>query len=207
MLSRMLTRSAGRASRFRHLTLAAIFGLPLVVLGLSAALYSAAWPKRFAVVAEGQVFRSGAVSADQLRTLKERKGLRSVLCLLNPSARETADERAAAEAQGIAWINIGLPGDGASTPEQRERIKAAMREAPKPLLVHCAAGTNRTGLAIGMYRLHEEGWTLEQVMRELRAFGFKDEEHHENLRQALAEEARQAAEHRAASRPTTGAGS
>jgi len=61
--------------------------------------------------------------------------------------------------------------------------------ALRPILVHCAAGVNRTGLAIGMYRLHVEGWTLEQVLEEMRHFGFEDLPKHENLRNALAAEA------------------
>ncbi len=54
---------------------------------------------------------------------------------------------------------------------------------------HCAAGVNRTGLAVGIYRLQNEHWTLEQVLAELRAHGFEDDSKHESVRQALAEEA------------------
>ncbi len=199
----MPLRFATRVSAPRHLPLVAIFGLPLVVLVVAGMFYTRAWPKRFSAVVEGQLYRSGTVTPAHLRSLKENKGLRSVLCLLNGTAPETAAEREAAAALGLNWINIGLPGDGASTPEQRAQIRAAMGGADKPLLVHCAAGTNRTGLAIGMYRLHEQGWSLEQVMQELRAFGFEDEAHHENLRQALADEARLAAGGQAATRPAS----
>jgi len=58
-----------------------------------------------------------------------------------------------------------------------------------PTLVHCAAGVNRTGLAVGMYRLHCQGWSLAQVMAELRANDFEDLPKHQNLRDALQAEA------------------
>jgi protein-tyrosine phosphatase len=113
-----------------------------------------------------------------------------VLSLLDANAPETIAERAAAEKLGLRWINVPLPGNGASTPEQRERIKQVLfDDSPSGLLVHCAAGTNRTGLAVGMYRMHRQGWTLDQVRAEMRRFDFEDEPHHENLRQALVAEA------------------
>ena len=162
----------------------------------AAALYGLAWtgmPKRFGVVEEGRLYRCGEISPRELERVARERGVRTVLSLLNPSVPESVAEREAAERLGLRWINVPLPGNGASTPEQRELIKAVLFDSEAaPLLVHCAAGANRTGLAAGMYRLHRQGWTLEQVLGEMRQYGFEDEEHHENLRQALAAEERMA---------------
>jgi len=147
-------------------------------------------PKRFAVVVDGRLYRSGTVTAAHLENLSNGYGVRTVLSLLNAEAPETIAERAAAEALGLRWINVPLPGNGASTREERERIKQVLfDDSLGGLLVHCAAGTNRTGLAVGMYRLHRGGWTVDQVLSEMRRFDFEDEPHHENLRQALVAEA------------------
>ena len=147
-------------------------------------------PKRFAAVVEGQLYRSGSVSPTQLERLYCDYGVTRVLCLLNPDDPDTQAEKLAAQRLGISWHNVPLPGNGASTPEDRRRI---LNEIINPqigaVLVHCAAGTNRTGLAVGLYRLHYQDWPLEKVEEELRAFDFEDEPQHENLRQALAEEA------------------
>ncbi len=156
------------------------------------------WPKRFAAVEDGRLYRSGDVWPGQLARLKETYGIRTILSLNNPEVLETQQERDAALALGIRWLNVPLTGDGASTRPDRERIKAILFDENGPMLVHCSAGVNRTGLAVGMYRLHRQGWSLDDVLREMRAFDFEDEPHHENLRQALAEEARIAAESRGA---------
>ena len=157
-------------------------------------------PKRFAAVVQGQLYRSGSVTPAQLERLCRDYGIRRVICLLNDQAPQTHAERDAAERLGIQWCNVPLPGNGASTPADRQRIRDLLADhSAGPTLVHCAAGVNRTGLTIGMYRLHQQGWTLEQVMRELRAFDFEDAPHHENLRQALAAEA--AAAESAATQP------
>jgi protein tyrosine/serine phosphatase len=145
-------------------------------------------PKRFAPVAEG-LYRSGEVSPRQLEHLTRQHGLKTVLSLLNPAADESRAEIAAAEKLGLAWLNIPLTGDGASTPADRDRIRAIVLDpSHRPMLVHCSAGANRTGLAIGMYRIHAEGWTYERVLEEMKQFDFEDEPHHENLRQALRNE-------------------
>ena len=175
---------------------------PFVVVGLAvasaAALYvwrsAHADPKRFAAVVEGRLYRCGTVSPTQLERLCREYGIRRVISLLNPDAPESVAEREAAARLGLEWHNIPLPGNGASAPAERDRIRTLLLdENAGPTLVHCAAGANRTGLAIGMYRLHRQGWSAAQVLEEMRRFGFEDEPHHQNLRDALAAEAALAA--------------
>jgi protein tyrosine/serine phosphatase len=38
--------------------------------------------------------------------------------------------------------------------------------------VHCQLGVDRTGMAIASYRMAEEGWSANEAMKEMRAFGF-----------------------------------
>ncbi|HUU97254.1 MAG TPA: tyrosine-protein phosphatase [Phycisphaerae bacterium] len=181
-------------------------GIPLLV-ALAVAIASAAvwWqlaqrlPKRFATVVEGRLYRSGQISPAQLERLVRGYGIRTVVSLLDREARVSVAERRTAERLGIAWHCVPLPGDGASTPAERAQVKTLLFDPDAgSTLVHCAAGVNRTGLAVGMYRLHVQGWPLEQVLEEMRAFGFEDRAHHANLRDALAAEAALAHEKREA---------
>jgi protein tyrosine/serine phosphatase len=50
-----------------------------------------------------------------------------------------------------------------------EIIKALsiIRSAPKPLLVHCKRGSDRTGAVIAMYRIIFENWTKEKALDEM----------------------------------------
>jgi len=173
-------------------------GVGLALLGVAALGVGAArlWrehfglPKRFGVVEAGRLYRCGEVTPGQLERVAREYRVRTVLSLLDPAVPESVAERQAAERLGLRWVNVRLPGDGASTPEQREQVKAVLLdEAAAPLLVHCAAGVNRTGLAVGMYRLHRQGWTIEQVLEEMRSYDFEDLPKHQALRAALAAEA------------------
>lgn len=143
-------------------------------------------PKRFGVVTPGLLYRCGDISPEELEAVTHTYGIRTVLSLLNPDVPKSAEERDAARRLGLRWENVPLSGDGASTPADRERIKDILFDPDVgPLLVHCSAGTNRTGLTIGMYRIHRDGWTVERVLDEMRRYGFEDLPKHENLREAL----------------------
>jgi len=145
-------------------------------------------PKRFGVVEPGRLYRCGDITAYQLAHVTRKYGVRTVLSLLSPDVPESVAEREAAERLGLRWVNVPLPGNGASTPEQRQEIKSVLFDGGDgPILVHCAAGTNRTGLAVAMYRLRQ-GWTVEQVLAEMREYGFEDLPQHQNLREALVSE-------------------
>jgi protein tyrosine/serine phosphatase len=187
---------APTASRFTHrrLVAAALIAAALGCgLGASTWWYNQRLPKRFGVVAERRLYRSGEVTPAQLQRLQQQHGIRTVVSLLDPTAPESVAERTAADALNMTWINIPLRGNGASTPADRNQLREVLAdESLAPVLVHCAAGTNRTGLAVGMYRLHHDGWPLEKVMEEMKRYDFEDEAHHENLRQALQAEAERA---------------
>jgi hypothetical protein len=182
------TMPPARPAARRRRTVATL-AVVLIVVGGGAAYWwhATRLPKRFAVVAPGRLYRSGEVSPTQLERLQREYGIGRVICLLNESAPVTLAERDAAQRLGLRWENVSLTGDGASTLEDRARILSLLTEpnAP-PTLVHCAAGVNRTGLAVGLYRRHVEGWSYDQVLEELHEFDFEDLPKHESLRQALA---------------------
>lgn len=146
-------------------------------------------PKRFGTVVEGRLYRSGEITPHELEYLAREYGLRTVLSLLKHSMPESIPERQTARRLGLRWVNVPLPGNGASTPAERDKIKSVLFDHDAaPLLVHCAAGVNRTGLAVGLYRIHQQGWTLADVLSEMREYDFEDLPRHQNLREALAAE-------------------
>lgn len=51
------------------------------------------------------------------------------------------------------------------------------RDAPKPVLVHCWHGSDRTGAVVAAYRIVFENWTAEAALDELRHGGYGYHEH------------------------------
>jgi len=51
-------------------------------------------------------------------------------------------------------------------------IRILRDPANQPVFVHCLHGSDRTGLAVGAYRIIEQDWKAEDAAAELHAFGF-----------------------------------
>jgi protein tyrosine/serine phosphatase len=45
---------------------------------------------------------------------------------------------------------------------------------PKPVLLHCEHGEDRTGLAVAAYRVVVSGWTKDEAMDEALKFGYRN---------------------------------
>lgn len=130
--------------------------------GLSAALGAAAMAGylgyqqsigNFHAVVEGEVYRSGQLSPDALAEVHRSYGIRSILNLRGTYPGEAWYDAEVAEAArlGIAHVDFEMNASIQLTDPDAEQLIALMREMPKPLLVHCRHGSDRTGLAMSLY--------------------------------------------------------
>jgi tyrosine-protein phosphatase SIW14 len=65
-----------------------------------------------------------------------------------------------------------------------EKIIAAlkiMKNSPKPLVVHCKHGSDRTGVVIAMYRIVFENWEKEKAIEELSSGGYGFHTQYKNI--------------------------
>ncbi len=116
----------------------------------------------------GVLYRSGQLTADQLTAAVKSHGIRTVVNLQLPGEELTAERELSARL-GVDFVNLPMPGDGFGEEWQfREILKITDDPQRRPVLVHCARGTCRTGAAVAMYRFERDGWTLEDVAAEMR---------------------------------------
>lgn len=52
-------------------------------------------------------------------------------------------------------------------------LKLVRNNPDKKIFVHCRFGGARTGMMIASYRMEVQGWTAEEAMQEMRAYGFR----------------------------------
>jgi len=58
------------------------------------------------------------------------------------------------------------------------RLLKVIEENPgKKVFVHCRLGDDRTGMAIASYRMAEQGWSADEALKEMKAFGFSAVHH------------------------------
>ena len=127
------------------------------------------FPKRFAEVVPGKLYRSGYCQPGPLTRIIRDHNIKTILVLLNdePDSPEQQKELAVVQREGVKLIRIGMPGDGCADFDALEKAADIIADAStQPLLVHCYAGTNRTGAAYAVWRMRHCGWNYEQTMDE-----------------------------------------
>jgi protein tyrosine/serine phosphatase len=128
----------------------------------------------FDVVKPGILYRSGQLNGNQLADVVARYRIRTVMSFQIPG--ETVDtERALARQLQVDFVNLPMPGDGFGQEAQfREVLRACDDPERRPVLIHCARGTCRTGAAVALYRFERDGWTLEDVAKEMKHQTYRD---------------------------------
>jgi protein tyrosine/serine phosphatase len=146
---------------YRHKRLLAA-GLVLLVAGSvlcwTSVIRDRVIPKRFGVVEQGRIYRSGQISAALIKKVLAEHNIRVIVDLTTNEPNDPdqrADKKAAAELN-IKILRFPLSGNGTGDVNYYAGAVTAIANAEKenlPVLVHCAAGTQRTGGVIAVYRL------------------------------------------------------
>lgn len=112
-------------------------------------------PENFGVVEEGAIYRSAQLTERMLDAVCEEREIRTILNLTGESVDY---ERDVAAAHGANLIEVTMQGDGTGEPSEMARALDVLSDpANHPILVHCAAGAQRTGSIVLLYRHLEQG--------------------------------------------------
>ena len=137
--------------------------------GLAFYLWGIQASGNFATVVKGEVYRSNQVTAERLAQYRDIHGIRTVLNLRgsSPGSLWYDEEVRAAAALGIQLIDFGLSAQTELIEQQVNKLTAILRDAPKPLLIHCRSGADRTGLASLIYQAVIAGIAEDRAERQL----------------------------------------
>lgn len=138
-----MTRLFKRAAIFLVFSLTLLIGY-LAYLQISGNFYE---------VSSGAVYRAAQMDGQNLAKWKREHGIASILNLRGEAngADWYETERAVADRLGIQHINFAMSEQKELTDDEVQALVEIMRNAPKPLLIHCRAGADRTGLASALY--------------------------------------------------------
>ncbi len=115
-----------------------------------------------------QVYRSNQPSARQLTALHDKVGLKTVLNLRGPSEQSFhLFEAEVCAALGITLVDLQLSASRAPTRAQFATLLELLQTLPRPLLIHCKSGADRTGMAAFIYALLIEHQPFDVARRQL----------------------------------------
>jgi protein tyrosine/serine phosphatase len=120
-------------------------------------------------VSAGVLYRSAQLSKTETGWAVREYRIKSVLNLRGAHEGQHwyDDEIAASGELGLAHFDYPLSSKRFVTTQQIEEILDIVRKAPKPLLIHCKSGADRSGLVAALYRYSETGASAPDADREL----------------------------------------
>eukprot|EP00913_Durusdinium_trenchii_P005871 g5483.t1 len=145
------------------------------------------FPKNFGVVREGQLYRAGVLTPRAFQKIVHEHGVRTVVDLgaNHPGSPGELREQSALDALGVERVSLRLFGDAQGDPNEYVRALRVMTDSQRgPVLVHCAAGAQRTGAAVAFYRMLIEGTSLDDAMAEAQQYRH-DPQDNPHLREML----------------------
>lgn len=134
--------------------------------------------KRFGTVEPGLIYRSGQISKWMIEPTLRRHRIQVILDLtrFDPQNEHQAAELAAARKLGIRHVRLPLSGDGTGDVgcyAEALQVLKECRETRTPVLVHCAAGADRTGGVVFCYRTLLEGVPAAEAQREMARYNWE----------------------------------
>jgi protein tyrosine phosphatase (PTP) superfamily phosphohydrolase (DUF442 family) len=112
-----------------------------------------------AEVAPGAYYRSAQLTASGISRLIRDRGIRTVVNLrgCNPETPWYRAERAATLAAGASQVDLAMASDLWLSRAQMRTLVDVLRQAERPVLIHCEWGAERTGLASALVELLRPG--------------------------------------------------
>ena len=149
--------------------------LTLVLLGggFGAWWYDRHYPwYHFHTIVPGALFRAGQPDAGDVAKAAASYGVKTIVSLRAEQGPWTEEERRAAEAAGVRFVEVPLK---EGTPPSLEQAEALLRlyddPAARPLLFHCQYGSIRSAAVEALFRMELLGEDAEQALDGTRTYG------------------------------------
>lgn len=145
--------------------------LPLV-LGIGAFVGYGVANHNFHTVSPGRVYRSGQMNATALNKAITEHGIKTIINLRGSGVDSDwyRQETNTARLLGAQHYDFNLSAGREVDDAMMEQILAVMESAPKPVLIHCKNGADRSGLVGALYLYSLEGKTASEADRQLTVF-------------------------------------
>lgn len=107
----------------------------------------------FHTVVAGELYRSGQPTPGRLRHYVREAGIRTVINLRGRNAGTAWYDAEIAESArlGVTHVDFAMSASRQLSGLQADALVQLLRNAEKPILIHCEGGADRSGLAAALY--------------------------------------------------------
>jgi protein tyrosine/serine phosphatase len=140
--------------------------------------------KNFHEVEPGQLYRSAQLTGAELDEIIQTYNIKSVVNLRGeaPGQWWYDDEKTVADMRGVSLYSVPLRDDEVPQIRHIVDLMEFLEKAPRPVLIHCRSGSDRTGEISALFTQEFLGWKPERAQTQLRFWPFL---HAEVLRPAM----------------------
>lgn len=123
----------------------------------------------FHTVTPREAYRCAQPDYSQLEHYLKAYGIRSIINLRgrNPDSKWYRNEIKFSKANGINHYDISLSATSVPTVRQMHELMKILRTAPRPVLIHCKSGADRSGLVAAMWKEAVDGQSKSEADKQL----------------------------------------
>lgn len=109
----------------------------------------------FHPITEGEAYRSAQMDGDELKNCIDKYHIKSILNLRGKYLEEKwyTEEMKVSSEHNVRHYDIDLSAYREPTPEEMQILIGLFKSAPRPILIHCQAGADRSGLVAAMWKV------------------------------------------------------
>ncbi|MBF0343662.1 MAG: dual specificity protein phosphatase family protein [Nitrospirae bacterium] len=109
----------------------------------------------FHTITPGEAYRSAQLNRSQLHYYTDKYKIKSILNLRGKNSQNQwyVDEVRFSAEHNITHYDVALSATREPTPEETVKILDIFQHAPRPILIHCKAGADRSGLVSAMWKV------------------------------------------------------
>ena len=113
----------------------------------------------FHPITPGEAYRSAQLDRDELQHYIHKFNIKSIINLRGKRTGHNwyREELAACRQFGCRHYDLSIPADRSPSPRQIKKLLRLFENAPRPVLFHCRAGADRTGLAAALWKVAVDG--------------------------------------------------
>lgn len=109
----------------------------------------------FHPITRGEAYRSAQLDQDELEYYIRKLEIRSIINLRgkNRGKQWYEEETTACRKMNVRHYDLGLSANKAPSSSEIEELLRLFRIAPRPVLIHCQGGADRSGLAAALWKV------------------------------------------------------
>jgi protein tyrosine/serine phosphatase len=113
----------------------------------------------FHSITPGEAYRSAQLDQDELVYYIRKFGIRSIINLRGKNEGEPwyEEETAACRKMDVRHYDLGLSAGRKPSSHEIEELIRLFRIAPRPAMIHCQSGADRSGLAAAFWKIIVDG--------------------------------------------------